>query len=186
MQRAKRVIIVHGWGQKPDQEWLPWVAKQLENNGWKAELPEMPEKENPKMAEWLKTLVKLKPDKNTILVGHSLANALIMKYLENKNNLAGGAVMVAAWDWLLEDVKEFHRTFFETGFDYPKIKERKLPISIVNSTNDPWIDFEKSKLLAPKIGAKFTAIENAGHFMAKNGYENFPELLKIINNLPLA
>jgi predicted alpha/beta hydrolase family esterase len=87
---------------------------------------------------------------------------------------------------ILEKVREFHITFFENGFDYQKIKDRKLPMVMMQSTNDPWIDFEKAKLLAPKIGAKFIAVKNAGHFMSKNGFNEFPDLVKIILNFPLA
>jgi predicted alpha/beta hydrolase family esterase len=179
----KRAIIIHGWDQKPDQEWLPWLGKQLQEKGWKVDLPEMPNTKNPNLTEWTETLKKLKPDKDTLLIGHSLANALIMKYLEEVANPVRGTVMVAAWDWLLEDVKEYHQTFFENGFDYEKIKARKLPLTMVQSTNDPYIDFERSKKLAEKIGAELVTVQNAGHFMARNGYSEFPKLLEIIENI---
>ncbi len=83
----------------------------------------------------------------------------------------------------MEDVKKFHRTFFETGFDYESIRRKNIPLIIVNSTTDPWIDFEKSKRLAKKLEAKFIAIENAGHFMEKDGYKEFPRLIEIIEQL---
>lgn len=103
-----------------------------------------------------------------------------MKYLEKSDVRLMGAVMVAAWDWLMTDVKEHHQTFFESGFDYEAIKNNKLPIKIINSTNDPWIDFEKSKMLASKISADFIAVSNAGHFMEADGYKEFPLLLQVI------
>ncbi len=72
--------------------------------------------------------------------------------------------MVAVWDWLMEDNKEFHQTFFERDFDYEALRGRKTPSVIVNSTTDPWIDFETSKKLAVKLDEKFIAIDNTGHF----------------------
>jgi len=116
----KRAIIIHGWQEKPQGQWLPWVGKKLEEKGWKVQIPEMPNTNLPKMNEWMDTLVSLSPDKNTILIGHSLANALILKYLEKTKTKIKGVVMVAAWDWLMDDVKEEHKTFFENGFDYKK------------------------------------------------------------------
>ncbi len=108
---------------------------------------------------------------------------VILKYLEKPEMPVKGAVMVAAWDWLLEEVREFHHTFFETGFDYVAIKRKGVPLVIVNSTNDPWIDFKRSTLLAPKIGAQFISIPNAGHFMEKNGYKEFPQLVEVIERI---
>lgn len=175
-----RAIIIHGWEETPTGQWLPWVKTQLEAKNWQVQTPEMPQTKTPKLTEWMKTLTELSPDENTVLIGHSLANALILKYLEQPGIKIKGALLVAAWDWLMEDVREFHETFFINGFNYQKIKEKNLPISVVNSTTDPWIDFEKSKDLAAKINGEFIAIQNAGHFMAKDGYTEFPELIKII------
>lgn len=56
------------------------------------------------------------------MIGHSLSNALIMKYLEKPGIKVKGAIMVAAWDWLMEDVKEYHETFFKIGFNKNAIK----------------------------------------------------------------
>ncbi len=176
----KRAIIIHGWEETPQAQWYPWVGQQLQKKGWRVEIPQMPNTKNPNLNEWMGTLISFKPDENTVLIGHSLSNALILKYIEKPETLVKGAVMVAAWDWLMEDVKEFHHTFFETGFDYAAIKGKNVPLVLVNSTNDPWIDFERSKLLAPKINAQFIGVANAGHFMEKNGYKEFPQLVEVI------
>jgi predicted alpha/beta hydrolase family esterase len=87
---------------------------------------------------------------------------------------------VAAWNWLMTDLKEFHQTFFETEFIYDTIKSKKISIIIVNSTDDPYIDFKKSKDLSHKLDSKFIGIENAGHFNTKAGYTQFPRLVEII------
>lgn len=176
----KRAIIIHGWDEKPTGQWLPWMKQELENIGWVVETPEMPNTKNPKLNEWMNTLQSLSPDEETLLIGHSLGNALILRYLENPTINIRGAILVAAWDWLMEDIREYHETFFQTTFDYTEIKSKQIPITIINSTNDPYIDFEKSKLLAEKIGAKFVGIENAGHFMARDGYTEFPKVLEVI------
>lgn len=177
----KRAIIIHGWEEKPTGQWLPYIGEKLQEKGWIVEIPEMPNTKNPKLSEWMKKLESLNPDENTLLIGHSLANALILKYLEKPETNIKGVVMVAAWDWLMEDVKEFHKTFFETGFDYKKLKEKNIPLIIVNSTTDPWIDFKTAKEnWETKLGSKFIGIENAGHFMEKDGYKEFPRLIEII------
>jgi uncharacterized protein len=179
----KRAIIIHGWENKPEGQWIPWVKEQLEKDGWSVETPEMPNTFNPNASEWMDMLVSLTPDRNTLLIGHSLANALIMKYLEKKENEASGAILVAAWDWLMEDVKEFHETFFDKGFNFEAIKEKKLPLVVMNSVTDPYIDFGRSQQLANKLDARFVGVENAGHFTIEDGYTEFPELLDVIKSI---
>lgn len=176
----KRAIIIHAWEETPDGQWYPWLKKELEGAGWKVDVPAMPNTKEPKLNEWMDTLLSLSPGEDTVLIGHSLSNALIMKFLERTETKARKAILVAAWNWLMEDVKEFHQTFFENGFAYEEIKRKLIPITIVNSTNDPWIDFEKSKGLADKLDAKLIPVENAGHFMARDGYSEFPLLVKLI------
>ncbi|OGG11634.1 hypothetical protein A2Z00_01080 [Candidatus Gottesmanbacteria bacterium RBG_13_45_10] len=176
----KRAIIIHAWEETPNGQWLPWLKNTLENLGWKVDVPEMPHTKKPKLKEWMDTLISLSPGKDTVLIGHSLSNSLIMKYLERPEVRIKSAILVAAWDWLMEDVKEFHQTFFENGFEYEKIKKKQIPITIVNSTTDPWIDFERSKKLASKLNAKFVSVKNAGHFMARDGYTEFPLLVKLL------
>lgn len=175
----KRAILIHGWEGTPNNEWFPWVKRVLEQQGWHVEVPAMPNTKEPKLAQWMDTLITLAPNEETVLVGHSLAAALILKYLEKPEVNIKKAIMVAAWDWLFEDVKEFHETFFEHGFDYDGIKKKNIPLAIVNSTNDPWIDFDRSKKLAEKISATLVPVENAGHFMAKDGYTEFPLLVSL-------
>ncbi len=176
----RNAIIIHGWEETPNGQWLPWLKEKLESLGWNVEVPEMPNTKEPKLNEWMDTLLSLSPEKNTVLIGHSLSNALILKYLERPETKIKSVIMVAAWDWLIEDVKKFHQTFFQNGFAYEAIKKKQIPIAIVNSTTDPWINFERSKELATKLNAKFIAVENAGHFMAKDGYTEFPLLVNLL------
>ncbi len=176
----KRAIIIHAWEENPSGQWLPWLKEKLELNGWRVDVPEMPNTKEPKLSEWMDTLKSLSPDENTVLIGHSLSNALLLKFIEQTDVRIRGVFCVAAWDWLLESVREFHITFFEQGFDYERIKKKSVPITIINSTTDPWIDFEKSKKLAMRLDATFVAVSNAGHFMARDGYVEFPLLLSLI------
>jgi len=179
----KMAIIINGWDQRPDQEWLPWLAEELSKKGWAVELPAMPNSQMPKLEEWMDKLIALVPNANTVLIGHSLANALILKYMERKDILLKATFLVAAWDYQLPDLLEEHGTFFKEGFDYQAIKAKNIPITIFQSTNDPYLDFSKGKQLAKKIGATFIAVENAGHFGEKSGYKQFPDLLKLVERL---
>jgi len=179
---TNRIIILHGWGGHPEDEWFPWLTKELEMEGWNVQIPQLPNTDKPNKEEWMKVFKSLNPDEQTIVVGHSLSNALILKYLES--NKLKHVFLVAAWDWLFEEVKEFHETFFQDEFNYSKIIESGTKITIINSTNDKWIDFERGKKLASKVKASFMPVSNAGHFMKRDGYTKFPLLLEMIMKQP--
>lgn len=176
----KRAIIIHGWTGKPEDNWFQWLKKELDIMGFKAVTPEMPNADNPKLSEWMAKLESLQPDEDTILIGHSLANALILHYLEKPDTTVKAVFLVAAWNWLIKDLTIYHQTFFEKEFNYSTINSKHISITIINSSDDPYIDFERSKKLPDKLNTKFVAIENAGHFNTQAGYTQFPLLLEII------
>ena len=123
----KMAIIINGWDQRPDQEWLPWLAEELSKKGWTVELPAMPNSQMPKLEEWMDKLIALVPNANTVLIGHSLANALILKYMERKDILLKAAFLVAAWDYQLPDLLEEHGTFLKRVLIIKPLKLKIFP-----------------------------------------------------------
>lgn len=85
----RRVVIVHCWEGYPKYCWYPQTKKELEEKGFKVEVPAMPETALPELKKWLLKLSKVikKSDENLFLVGHSLGCITIMRYLES---LTGG------------------------------------------------------------------------------------------------
>ena len=123
----KMAIIINGWDQRPDQEWLPWLAEELSKKGWTVELPAMPNSPMPKLEEWMDKLIALVPNANTVLIGHSLANALILKYMERKDILLKATFLVAAWDYQLPDLLEEHGTFLKRVLIIKPLKLKIFP-----------------------------------------------------------
>ena len=70
----------------------------LEDKGYSVEVPEMPDTYHPKIDEWVNKLKEVvgTPDKDTILVGHSIGCQTIMRYLESVDEI-GGVVFVAGF-----------------------------------------------------------------------------------------
>src|SRR3989338_7383135 len=101
----KRVFIIHGWEGSPEANWFPWLKKELESIGVKAEALEMPNTNHPVMSEWIGHLknVVSEPDENTYLVGHSLGVIAILRYLESLDGekKIGGVILVAGFPELI-------------------------------------------------------------------------------------
>lgn len=97
----KRAVIVHCWGGKPNYAWYPWLKLQLEKQSYKVDVPQMPDIEEPKLEKWLPELSRTigTPDEDLVLIGHSLGNATIMRYLEtlNDNQRINKVIMVAGF-----------------------------------------------------------------------------------------
>ena len=117
-----RVVIVHCWEGYPDYCWYPQTKKELENKGFKVEVPEMPETELPKLAKWLPKLQEVagKPDRDLYLIGHSSGVITIIRYLESlsADQKIGGAVFVAGFtnDLGYEELKNFFEKHPVTAF----------------------------------------------------------------------
>ena len=104
----KKIFIVHGWGGRPNEPWLAWLKKELENRGMAVVVPEMPDPENPKIEAWVLHLSQVVglPDANTCFVGHSIGCQTILRYLQTLNTQVGQVVFVAPWFSLKEDSYE--------------------------------------------------------------------------------
>ncbi|MDO8471157.1 MAG: hypothetical protein Q7S49_00910 [bacterium] len=55
----KKVFIVHGWGESPDEPLHQWLASELRKKGFIVEVPAMPEPDEPKIEIWIPFLNQL-------------------------------------------------------------------------------------------------------------------------------
>lgn len=190
----KRVFIVHGWGGSPHQnDWLPWLKKELEKKNFSAVVPLMPNTENPKIETWVPHLAKIvnNADKNTFFVGHSIGCQTILRYLEglSENKKVGGAVFVAGWltklNGLDSEEKEIEKPWLETKIDFGKVKLH-LPKSVaIFSDNDPYVPLDNQNDFREKLGSKIIIQNNMAHFNEAAGVAKLPialsSLLEIIS-----
>ena len=162
----KRVVIVHCWDGYPAYCWYPQTKKELEEKGFKVEVPEMPETDLPKLSLWLPKLEEVigSPDKDLYLVGHSAGVITILRYLEflPRDQEIGGAVLVAGFtDKLVYDELE---NFFETPIDFEKIKQHCSKLVAIHSDNDPFVPLAQGDILKEKLEAKLIVLHDMGHF----------------------
>ncbi len=183
----KRAFLVHGWEGSPDNNWFPWLKKELENRGFEVFVPAMPGSEKPVKSVWLKTMQELvkNPDENTYLVGHSMGCQAIQRYLDNLEEgvVIGGAFLVAGWindpmwEGRTEEEMEVVHDWFDTPKDYKKIKSHCKKFVSIFSTDDPFIlktNWDEARGI---LGVKVILIENKSHFDDEAGVTELPELL---------
>ena len=83
-QPTTRVFIVHGWGDKPGDHWMPWLKEQLELKGFTVAAPAMPRTEAPAIGAWISHLRREvgETGEAAYYVGHSIGCQTIMRHLE--------------------------------------------------------------------------------------------------------
>ena len=154
------IFIIHGIYGNPKENWFPWMKKELEALGCKVFVPRFPNPENPKLSEWLKFFDKYKNylNKNSIVVGHSMGVAFLLRILEK--HPAKAAFFVASvtpgiknkYSWSM-------KTFISKELDWSKIKNHCKQFFIYNSDNDPYIPLSKGKELAENLDSKLIIVK---------------------------
>lgn len=188
MPNQKRVFIIHGWGGNPGEAWLPWLAKNLREQGFLVEVPEMPDTDNPKIEAWTEYIREKvgRCDENTFFVGHSIGCQAIMRYLEKlpEGEKSGGAVFVAGWFALTGLEEEGERMtsspWVNTSIDFKKIKKHTEKFICIFSDNDPYVPAENWEMFSKNLGAEIITEKNKGHFTDDDGIKELPAALDAV------
>ena len=174
-----KAVIFHGWGGNSNENWFPWLKKELEKKGFEVLVPDLPDSDFPKQDKWLPAALKLTDyDENTVLIGHSLGTCLIMRILENIHKKVKAIFLVSAFDRDLK-IKEIE-TFFFKPYDYEKIIKNAGKIYILNSDNDPYIPLSIAEELSKKLKCGVKVFHNKEHLSSGTENFRFPELRDMI------
>jgi len=179
-------FIIHGVYANPDSNWFPWLKKELEAQGYEVIVPKFPTPLDQSLESWFRVFSQYenKVNEETVLIGHSLGAAFVLKYLEKANKKIKAGFLVAGFHKLLgSHYDEINKTFVDKEFDWDKIKNNCGKFFVIASDNDAYISLDISKVLANNLNAELKIIHNGGHLNKKAGYDKFPELLNLILKL---
>lgn len=189
----KRVFIVHGWDGCPDENWFPWLKKELIAKGFKVIIPQLPDPGNPRIYNWVPALSKVvgAPDEQTYFVGHSMGCQTIARYLETlpKNIKIGGAVFVAGFFKRLTGIEndpgndETVKHWLETPIDFKRVKSH-LPKNItIFSDNDPYVPLDNQDYFRDRFGSRIIIEHKMGHFNEDTRITQLPIVLSSLLDL---
>jgi len=157
-------VLLHGYTGSPEANFFPWLKKELEDKGYKVDVPRLPNSENPNIIEQINYVLKnCKFNENTILLGHSLGSVVALKVIEKLKKPIKKSIFVAGFSKPNKDnPKAFEKTF-DGKFDFEKIKENSGEVLILRAENDSIISHDRADVLKSLIGGKiidFRAEEN--------------------------
>lgn len=181
----KRAYLIHGWGGHPDGAFRPWLARKLRARGFEVEIPELPDTEYPRIETWVPFLTSFirTPDKDTVIVGHSLGCQAVLRFLEKlpEGASVGKTVLVAgpftSVLGLEDEEKEVVQPWLRTPVDVDKVKRAAGRLIAFFSDNDPWIPLEDEKIAREVFGAETIIQHKKGHYSEVDGLAEVPDVL---------
>src|SRR3989344_3681561 len=177
-------IIIHGVYANPDSNWFPWLKEKLEEKNFDVIIPKFPTPLNQTLESWLRAIKKHedKISNETVLIGHSLGAAFILRYLEQSNKKIKAAFLVAGFHKQLgSPYDKINSTFIEKKFNWEKIRKNCGKFFVLCSDNDEFISLDVSRELAKNLNAELIIIKNGGHLNEQSGFLEFDELFDLIN-----
>lgn len=160
----KRVILLHGRKKTPTESWYPWFVKTCQEYGIECTAPRMPVEDPPVLKDWVKVINDLKPDANSILVGHSLGGMAILRWLEQAADdvRVSKVVLVAVPNpnVLVHGLSDF----YGKDYDYAKIKKHCDTFIQFHSIDDDIVPFKAGELNIAGLGGELREYKGLEHF----------------------
>ena len=183
----KQALILHGTDATPQSNWFAWLKDELEKDGYKVWLPQLPNSDVPNVriyTSFLLTNSDFAFDDETIIIGHSSGAVEALHLLENlpENTKVRAVFLVSVFkDDLGWDVL---KGLFDEPLDFVKIKTKADKFVLLHADNDPYCPIEHAEYIAEQIGGELIVKSGQGHFNTElsERYRAFPELLEIIRD----
>ncbi|MBD3204544.1 hypothetical protein GF327_09715 [Candidatus Woesearchaeota archaeon] len=184
--KKTNVFIIHGTESSPEENWFPWLKKELEVLNYQVFVPEFPTPKDQSLKNWMEVFKNYKQflNRDTVFIGHSLGPGFILNLLEIIDVQIKASYFVSGFTGTLgnEHFDNLNRSFTNKKFDWKKIKANCKKFFVINSDDDPYVPIKKGRELAEKLDTDLIILKNAGHINADSGFNKFVFLLDKIQN----
>ncbi len=174
------VLIIHGnGGSTGNDQWIPWLASELEKRGFKVQHPTMPDNVETKASVWLPYIKnELRAGENTIIVGWSSGAVAAMRYAEEHK--IKGSVLIGTNHTDLNNDLEKISGYYDKPWDWEAIKKNQAWIALFASVDDPCIPIEEARFIHEKLQPEYYEFTDRKHFGYPTPMPEFPEVLDVI------
>lgn len=175
-----RFIFIHGNGTTHwSFGWAPWLKTELEKLGFETFFETMPDSIIARSEYWLPFLKdKVKAGENDVLVGWSSGAVAAMRYAED--NRIKGSILVSPCYTDLGDDMEKQSGYYDTPWQWGKIKTNQEKIALIWGDDDPYIPQDEFDFIAKQLNPTQIKIHEGKHFGERT---EFSELLKYIKDV---
>lgn len=179
----KRVILLHGNGNSSGNDnWFPYIKSALNEMGIECLSPNLPDNVLARRKYWFpyfSDVLKLGPE--DIVIGHSSGALAILKYAgEHK---LGASILVGTYYTDLGYEDEKTSGYFDTPWNWEKIKANQNWTAIFASTDDPYIPIEEPRYIRDQLESAYFEFNDKGHFGGEtHPMLELPELLEFLKS----
>lgn len=183
----RTIFIIHGSYGNPEENWFPWLKKELEKLGEHVIVPrfQIPkkDKEGHRLDEWLKKFEQYKTlvNEETIFVAHSRGCSFTFQLLPMLGVKVNSLFLVGPfvdYDQWRPDVYKEYDSFQARPYLWKRLRQLIGHTEVFQSTNDV-IPVSEGKLIADWLKGSIRLFKDAGHFNVATypRFVQFPELL---------
>lgn len=181
----RQIFVLHGYSASINDHWFQDLKYQIEDEHTSVTLIPFPDSENPDVEAWQKVLDQQIPsvDENTYFVAHSLGVITLLHFLQrHEYQNIGGMILVSGFSGLISDssVLNSYITKSKVDTDYFKDTKKKL---VYLSDNDDLVLPKLTIQLAKEIDAPYITVSNGGHFLGREGYTKFPQVVNSLKEM---
>ncbi|NNG75577.1 serine hydrolase family protein [Acinetobacter sp. ANC 4277] len=186
-QLQKKVYIVHGDQESPNDHWFPWLSQQVQDSGHLARRLRLPDANAPNFQIWQQALQMQMPklDPESIIVAHSLGCLASLHFLtqELSQTQIKGLILVAGFKDKLTALPELDGFIRQAKLDMAILQKQIVTRFLLFSCNDPYVSPPKAVLLGHFINAQMQEVKHAGHFMRSDGFNEFKQVWDVLKPL---
>lgn len=180
MAKPTRAIFIHGnRGANADSGCFPYIAACLQRYGIEILRPNLPDSVRGRMKYWMPFIESLKPDRETLLIGHSSGTSAALRYAEN--NEVFGSILISTQVNDCGFELERRTGFYDDPFNWKEIKSNQQWILQIHAKDDPYISVEDTLTVHENLVSSLILTEGYGHFTQfdcdKDSIPGFEELL---------
>jgi len=181
------IYVLHGYYASTDDHWFQSLKAHIEDKNIQVTLISFPDSKNPNLEKWQQTLEKsiTKIDQNTYFIAHSLGVITLLSFLErHKNQKMGGMILVSGFSKTIEVLPQLDAFILKSQIDFTQFVQLKKKYMFI-SNNDSIVPTQFSVELANQLNSSYSVIQDSGHFLASDGYVEFPQLEQCLKQMLL-
>ncbi|AZB91381.1 serine hydrolase family protein [Acinetobacter pittii] len=181
----RQIFVLHGYSASIDDHWFLDLKHQIEDEHTTVTLIPFPDSEHPDVDAWQKVLDQQIPkvDENTYFVAHSLGVITLLHFLQRHDyQKIGGMILVSGFSGPISDFSplDAYITKSKVNTNYFKDIKKKL---VYLSDNDDLVPPKLTIQLAKEIDAPYITVPNGGHFLGREGYTSFPQVVNSLKEM---
>lgn len=181
----RQIFVLHGYSASIDDHWFLDLKHQIEDEHTTVTLIPFPDSEHPDVDAWQKVLDKQIPsvDENTYFVAHSLGVITLLHFLQKHDyQNIGGMILVSGFSAPISDFSPLDAYITKSKVDTNYFKDIKKKL-VYLSDNDDLVPPKLTIELAKEIDAPYITVPNGGHFLGREGYTTFPQVVNSLKGM---